>query len=624
MPKKHNKSIAIKPKNTPHSSLKATQEPDQSHGRQSSSNQAAASGSSSVNDLISHLRHTQLTNEPDSPSRQSVCWKPTRTVHPSLRNLLDVPDTPPPRPRPGARSAPGLRVRRIPGPAPPESWLSGSIHAPEDVRNRDRISVEHATQKRWRHGTYTLPEASFPPKGSLMESITKRMAKNWAFHLDYDGLWLATLSTKLKWCLLSYISQDIMTFGAANGWQTTLMTLWPREEDAKAFLEFTGVQVIDDAEDVRRLDLSGAIGTWLTVRTLIKQLQISRQRLSDSVPTAINTTSSSGTVDAHKVPDSWDDDQDEPETSNNLPEPMKPPSTLRFSNLTHLSLALSPADHQQSTMAASWSSLLSLASHLSTLTSLSLAYWPIPTVTPHAAASNARMRNPVSRSLPLVQYGATDQYAEFENEWSEAANILRKLSRRLYCLRWLDLSGCGTWWGALKWEGSSREVYDSASSTSPPRVKYGPEWNGGWRSLGFIGLDIGWTPKAWLTERNQDVQPSIHESPLPHNPVPDRYVPPAARFIGANGGLRMLVRNQAQQEESRNNLASHTSSEVIRQDWDVEVERKKYYERKELERYSELVDRAERVARHVQAIRREEGGKWIDFGLPQKENPATC
>jgi len=57
----------------------------------------------------------------------------------------------------------------------------------------------------------------------------------------------------------------------------------------------------------------------------------------------------------------------------------------------------------------------------------------------------------------------------------EAANLLKMFSRHLYCLQWLDLTGCGEWFAALS-------VPNSA------------EWTGAWRGLQYVGLGVGWSP----------------------------------------------------------------------------------------------------------------------------------
>jgi len=192
------------------------------------------------------------------------------------------------------------------------------------------------------------------------------------------------------------------------------------------------------------------------------------------------------------IPDSWDSENDADDadmagqpsqellmsTGGQALHNASPSSkVLRFPNLIHLSLALTQttrASLLNQSLAATWSDLLEVASCMPKLSSLSLAYWPRPTLTPVAAMTYSTIKNPVSGSLPGVTYGGSDMYSSHDGDWTEAANILKRLSRHLYCLQWLDLTGCD-WHGAL--------------------MKAGPEWNGAWRQLGHIGLGAGWLPE---------------------------------------------------------------------------------------------------------------------------------
>ena len=616
MPKKHNKSISVRPKTSPHSSLRSSSHLASPNGRLAAS--AASSDSPSVNNLISHLRQTQLSHEAnDSLSTNLLSAQPQRTVHPSLRNLLDVPDTPPPRPRVAPRSVLGPRSRRIPGPPPPESWLTGSIHAPASVRLKEQNIAAASATRLWKYDSHTLPGGNLPPKGSLADMVSRTMAKRWSFHMQFDGLWLASLPVRLKEYLLRYIAKEAMGPSTSHNISGTLAILWPQSEEAQNMLADMHIEVQGDAAEVTQLDLSGAIGTWLTVKTLGRQLQESSS--STAPRRLVQATPPDTTIeDSNDIPDAWDNTSQDNEVMTPLPESLRHTAALRFSNLAHLSLALSPATAPEHSHIPSWSSLLSLSAHLLTLSSLSLAYWPIPTLTPHATASNAKIENPISRSLPRVQYSSTDHYAEFENEWSESASILRKLSRNLYCLRWLDLSGCGTWWGALCWEGGSRpDVYDVDHAEGERlRVKDGPEWNGGWRGIEFVGLDIGWEPKIWNVVDSAETKTGSEELASTAT-INDRYVPPSLRTARMRGGPS--ANSSADNGGEPVHLGSGADSRLIRQDWDVEVEREKHYQRKELKRYLELVNRAEKVAKGIQALRRQNRGKWIEFGMSSRE-----
>lgn len=584
MPKKHHRTLYSKPSSSPHSSLRSVPSPSAQDGRPP---KLPAATQSSVNELISHLRHTQLSSGKDheSSSRYSPLLRSERTVHPSLRNLLDIPETPQPRPRPGLRS----RTRRIPGPPPPESWLEHSRYAPREVRERAiaRTSDSVVIQS-WAEDDIGLPGCTLPEERTLTDLVCRTMAKDWPWHQQYDGLLLSSLPLGLKEILLSYLAAAAPEASPSwRGKENTLSLLWPQEHDSESLPPGIDFDVLDDSSEVRRLDLEGALGTWITMKRLRKELlSTSKLRIDARNNFSVdNTKTAPGPLDP-AVPDTWDDlDQEIDGMSKSLSKPFDIGPTLRFTNLAHLSLALSPSIESLSSV-GSWAALLDLSSHLSTLKSLSLANWPLPTLTPNARASNAYMRNPVSRSLPIVRYSGSDMYTELENTWEEAANILRRLSRNLYCLQWLDLRGCGLWWGALTWPGYPEGAADSDSigeNGRHPRLSdVGPEWNGAWRGVELLGLEVGWAPHPSHKQRHcRDDEVGTKQE---LSPVHDRL--------------------------------------EFWQNWDPNVEREKYRQHKERQRYMELVERAETVARDVRAFRRQKGGRWIDFRLSKRE-PCT-
>ncbi len=117
----------------------------------------------------------------------------------------------------------------------------------------------------------------------------------------------------------------------------------------------------------------------------------------------------------------------------------------RFPNLCFESDPFILGMDPQYSSAASWRQLLSLASRFTALTHLSLAYWPEPTLTP-----NAKLASVVSPDGRTVQYGGTGPYSHsLDNDWSEAILLLRRLSKVLYRLEYLDLTGCAEWYPAL-------------------------------------------------------------------------------------------------------------------------------------------------------------------------------
>ncbi|GKZ17007.1 hypothetical protein AbraIFM66951_005736 [Aspergillus brasiliensis] len=578
MPKKHKKTAFAKPASTAHHTLASSGPRHDHHDRLRSSHASSSSAEQpSVNDLIHHLRRTQASNGPESPFR----FVAPRSVHPSLRNLLELPETPPPRPRPGAQRL-GIvgsrRLRRTAGPPPPESWLLGGA---EDAEEPD-VDIGAAERERVIYRFERLPGTSFPPKGSLLDTVLRSMATYWEWHVEYDGPFLGALPNHLKVRLLSYIAiyaRDRPLSGLMRGLRPLFEK--PRATD--------GPDLYQGSEsEVNRLDLGSAIGRWLSLK------QLSAELLVTAKPNTLQRKPK------ESVPSSWEEEYDEeeeddtttdttPTGSNSTYHLFTPSPTLRFSNLRYLSLA----HPKPSTV--NWNSLISLLSHLSTITHLSLAHWPIPTVTPNAI--NVRIRHPNHRSLTF-SYGGTDTYSASENNWAEAAGLLRRLSRVTYCLKWLDLEGCGDWIPALKWQDNE--------SISAAYTSSGPEWSSSWRDIEYIRLGPGWLPHiddAELLPENSISQSGSSSSSLSsptrslafsaHAPPPHPAL--AGRVVGGGVGG---------DAESSSDLP-----------WDVEVERIKYRRGKELERFRETVQAAKAVQQWVLRLRRERKGKWVQFSF---------
>ncbi|KAL6249255.1 hypothetical protein RBB50_004318 [Rhinocladiella similis] len=508
MPKKHQqKALLTKPQSsTPHTL--SSSKPSQSNTHNDTTQR-------SVNDLIRESRLHQRRNEPRPPVPANAA-----SIPPSLRRVLDLP--PPPAPAPQVRSNGPSRLRRIPGPPPPRSWLTDSIHAPASVRAAvDTVGSGQRIQVR----ASNLPSGSFPPTRSLQHLTLKKIASNWSWHVENDQVYFPALPINLKETLLSYIA--VYNEAPIN----PLRPLFLNDVDP------------EDRAEVHRLDLSNGLGLWTT----FKQLE------RDMVPKQVPDTKADASTRAawpSEALDSWEVESDIDDASSSLPL-SGPKAMFNSVNLKHLSLSISPANAK----VASWPSLLSLAAELRTLTSLSLAYWPQPTLTPNAASTRAILDVPGS---PSVVYGGSDIYTAFDDNWREAAGILRTLSRSLYCLRWLDLTGCGDWFAALKWRPGTSE------SSSPER--YGPEWNSGWRGLEKLILDVGWKP----------LPPTVDDSLL----TPDQ--PP----------------------------------------WDIENERRIYRYNKERQRYSEIRNMAQSVSKYLRAIRKQNGGRWIEVEVGE-ELPQT-
>lgn len=593
MPKKHHKSNFAKPANTVHPSLLSSSSRHNQNGGSRASEQQP-----SVNDLINHLRRTQVStpsaeDRNASPSRFVPAPAP-RTVHPSLRNLLEVPETPPPRPRPNApRIGIGARrLRRVAGPPPPESWLLGTGGpggSSSDTARDDDLAAITAADERRRviYRLERLPGAVFPRRDGLLHMVLKSMALNWAWHVEYDGVFLATLPGQVKVLLLSYIAvyaRDLHLKGLMQGLRPLFLKGSDEENnDHDGYDEGNDGDYYSGREtdtEISRLDLGGALGRWLTFKQLTSELVASRKPETQPVQLKPEDT----------IPTSWDEEAEDGEdnfkapSSSPLPKSLNP-TTLRFENLRFLSLA------HPNPASANWNSLVTLLSRLSTITHLSLAHWPVPTLTPNAI--NASIRHPVHRSLTFA-YGGTDSYAAMENNWAEAAVVLRKLARLTYCLKWLDLEGCGDWIRALCWEdvGPDGEAYGST----------GAVWNGSWRDIEWIGLGPGWIPPG-IDDVEPDGKNSLGNLSSSRSLAASIHAPPPPQTRGD-------LTNAPEPETATDNLP-----------WDVDIERIKYRRTKEVERFRALVDNAKAVQSHVLQLRREGRGKWVRFSLGLEEVP---
>ncbi|PLB55892.1 hypothetical protein P170DRAFT_443584 [Aspergillus steynii IBT 23096] len=545
----HNHSFA-KPASSAHHTL-ASSGPRGSHNDRFRPSQASSGAESSVNDLISHLRRTQVTRPAgeDGP-RTRFGHIASRSVHPSLRSVLELPEPPPPRPRPGTRRAGvgGRPLRRLAGPPPPESWILGNSAGDND--EEDEMATSESSQtERIIYRLDRLPGTTIPEKGTLLHTVLKSMASHWAWHIQYDGQFLDTLPSHIKMLLLSYVgiyARDQSIAGIVHG----LRPLFEKEPLDNRDEEDEMDRLRQESEVVR-LDLSCAIGRWISIHRLSHELVVSRR----SGP------------EQHKkepVPSSWDAESDEDSGEFTRDDrgatlPPAPSLGLRFQNLRYLSLA------HPTPAAANWNSLINLLSRLSTLTHLSLAHWPLPTVTPNAIAPTSRVWS-LSYSTPR---GATFQ---LDNDWAEAAGILRRLARATYCLKWLDLEGCGEWLGALSCDsvGPNGETHTA-----------GPEWNGSWRNIEQVRIGPGWLP-----------------------PIDDSELLPASGLAGYSSSRSLATSIHSPIRDG---------SEDTDLPWDVELERIKYRRSKEMEQFRETLQTAKEVQQRVHRVRREGKGKWVQF-----------
>ena len=332
-------------------------------------------------------------------------------------------------PPPDHETAGEMRLRRPVGPKPPKSWLNSTRLAVSQLKKskgpqpwqREDIPGESLG---------VLPDLYLPEQRSLMFQILKGLARNWQWHVEYDQYSLAVLPTRLREALVGFIArynpQGINRYGLEI-----------------LFMDDVLLEDAGDNEDVAHLDLSMSIGHNLSLKELKHFLVKIRKAATDAETT----------TETESIPENWD----APLTFS-----LSHNSVSRFPNLTHLSLS-----HPSN---VSWKSLLNLAPYLATLTHLSLAFWPCPTLDPLPLVDS-------EMSLGYVSYGS----GVSGRNWSEAGAILRQLSKKMHCLKWLDLTGCCDWIWALQCEG-------------------GIDWNGAWRRLESVKVGQGWMPDCLKDE----------------------------------------------------------------------------------------------------------------------------
>ncbi|KAK4226785.1 hypothetical protein QBC38DRAFT_217290 [Podospora fimiseda] len=300
--------------------------------------------------------------------------------------------------------------RRLPaGPLPPVSWLyqqaqSSSSSTSSLNKPTSRTAIEYGGAKHFQQRP--LPGGSrMPVKGSLMDLTLKAFAKSWDWQKEYCQYVLYQLPSHLRSALVSYLTRERQGVTISD----LRLILLASESDDDDNDEETVVPV--DNLDFNRLELTNSPGQTLKLRDLSKFLFPPNNEPSES-----------------SLPDSWDTPS----------EPFIPRSLLP--NLTHLSLAINPLS---STIVA-WPHLLSLARHLPpTLTHLSLAFWPEPSFS----------------TSPLVSIPTTDHNSNGDASWSEPLMVLSRLSKLLYGLEYLDLTGCGSWVSCL-WSTVGEDYVD--------------------------------------------------------------------------------------------------------------------------------------------------------------------
>ncbi|KAB5532548.1 hypothetical protein GE09DRAFT_369260 [Coniochaeta sp. 2T2.1] len=398
----------------------------------------------SVNELLADLRRVSLRSQQVPENSSAFAAPGAPTVPPAIRRILHLPETPAPPPRRPVRLAPNGR-RLPPGPAAPRSWLSQSIHAPK-YGSGTQVSDTFE-----RHG---LPGAYTPSRRSLVDTTLRKIAEDWEFQRSYNRYYLFSLPNHLKVALITYLGIHHTKGVSVSDLRAILQ---PCIDDETTDLDHPDPSTANDS--IIHLDLACSLGHSLKLRELSDLLFPSPPTRSPQTPI--------------EPLDSWDSRTTTLSTQTNpsIPTPLLP-------NLTHLSLALNPRLSSSSSQSTSWRHLLSFATHFPTLTHLSLAYWPEPTLTPNAKLASFVIPNGTGTgSSRTVQYGGTGPYSHsLDDDWSEAILVLRRLSKTLYGLEWLDLTGCCGWATALMAVAEGDLV----------------DWEGDWGKVGKMRMGPGY------------------------------------------------------------------------------------------------------------------------------------
>jgi hypothetical protein len=262
---------------------------------------------------------------------------------------------------------------------------------------------------------------------SLLDTCLRSLAHNWEEMSLWERNNLAILPTRIRMALLSYLAVYGPDDGVGDQALKDLLVS-PVEEIAAEDNDMQAGDWEDEIDgrlgghndDFFRLDLGGSIGRSVGLKKLGNLLTAKENNLSIPLP-----------------------------------------------HLTHLSLS-------HPSPSVSWPKLLSITPHLRTLTHLSLAYWPTPSLTPNS--STAVFQSPHTH-MRDVQYGASNYYSRsLDGDYSEGALVLKRLATGCYGLEYLDLEGCGEWIGALAVEGGD-----------------GIDWGRMWNRLNMLVLKSGIT-----------------------------------------------------------------------------------------------------------------------------------
>ncbi|OAA68885.1 tafazzin [Cordyceps fumosorosea ARSEF 2679] len=302
---------------------------------------------------------------------------------------------------------------------------------------------EAAAAARHALANLSLPGLQQPAPASLIGLVVSRLAANWAFHRVFDQHYLYDIPCHLKPALMRELAVYSPAGLALGDIKALLMR--PSHGDNNSSHHAGGSPLFSAVDpEITALDLTGSLGRSLTLRDVTTLL-------FPAPPTS---------PIPDNAQDSWDVSEDVPAAC--LSHALVP-------NLTHISLAINP----EQTDNVSWRDLLALAPRLGSITHLSLAYWPEPCLLP--SAKFATVGSPQGYHIP---YGGTSYYSHsIDHDWSEALLVLKKLSQSLYTLEFLDLTGCASWFQALKLEDGHDYV----------------DWVSNWGKITHLRLKMGWS-----------------------------------------------------------------------------------------------------------------------------------
>lgn len=366
--RKHNNTMSFKPSASyVHPSLRID------HSQKDLSSSSSRSDSSSVSDRIQYLRKVQR------PSTSSVAELEKDTASLKISS--------PPR-------------SRVPGPAPPPSWISGASGSGSRASRQSGIS--RPTSPAY------FPGIDVPPERSLTHMLLKQLAQNIHWHLAYDHIYLSALPVDLKCSLLSYV----VSYGPPDGISASQIKTVFTTPEASSLEAATG------AEGLNRLDLATSIGRSISFGDLTK-LWLASARQRNALKSAVDGSNQEST----SPPESWEDSWEMWQPSN----PAVVRSNLRFPSVTKLSLAFPGPE-------ATWSHLITFSRHLGQLTHLSLASWPQPTV----PFDNALMSD-----CPDLKRVIAREHGDI------ACDVIRVISRNTPSLTYLSLADCHAWFSDL-------------------------------------------------------------------------------------------------------------------------------------------------------------------------------